>query len=84
MGGDGCEVASNTEGSHFLPTRPVEVKDTTGAGDAFWSGYLTARLDGHNIMDAAKAGRRMAELKLAHFGPLPTTIDRNRVYEDII
>ena len=84
LGSDGCEVASNTEGSHFLPTRPVDVKDTTGAGDAFWSGYLTARLDGHNIVDAAKAGRRMAELKLAHFGPLPTTIDRHRVYEDII
>ena len=82
LGGEGCLVASNTEGSHFLPSRKVEVKDTTGAGDAFWSAYLTGRLDGHDIVNAAKAGRRMAELKLAHFGPLPTIVDKNVVYED--
>ena len=84
LGGDGCFVASNTEGGDFLPARPVEVKDTTGAGDAFWSGFLTARLDGHTIINAAKAGRRMAELKLAHFGPLPQKVERNKIYEDII
>jgi sugar/nucleoside kinase (ribokinase family) len=83
LGGDGCWVASHTEGVHFLPTRPVEVKDTTGAGDAFWSGYLTARLDGHGILHAAMAGRRMAELKLAHFGPLPEKVMREQIYEDL-
>jgi sugar/nucleoside kinase (ribokinase family) len=82
LGGDGCFVASKAEGMHFLPARPVEVKDTTGAGDAFWSGYLTARLDEHSILQAAMAGRRMAELKLAHFGPLPQKINRSEIYTD--
>jgi sugar/nucleoside kinase (ribokinase family) len=82
LGGDGCFVA-NTEGGHFLAARKVEVKDTTGAGDAFWSGYLTARLDGHSLINAAHAARRMAEIKIGHFGPLPTTVDRTRIYEDI-
>lgn len=82
LGGDGCVVASQ-EGQEFIPTRPIDVKDTTGAGDAFWSGYLTARLDNHSIFDAAKAGRRMAELKLTHFGPLPHSVDKNVVYEDM-
>ena len=84
LGGEGCLVASNTEGVHFLPTRPVDVKDTTGAGDAFWSGYLTARLDGQSTHNAAIAGRRMAELKLAHFGPLPAVVKREQIYEDIL
>lgn len=82
LGGDGCFVA-NREGGHFLAARKVDVKDTTGAGDAFWSGYLTARLDGHSLINAAKAARRMAEIKIGHFGPLPTTVERSRIYEDI-
>ena len=83
LGGDGCFVA-DTEGGHFLAARKVEVKDTTGAGDAFWSGFLTARLDGHSVLNAAKAARRMAELKLGHFGPLPSSVSKSTVYEDIV
>jgi fructokinase len=81
LGGDGCLVANKAE-RHFLAARPVEVKDTTGAGDAFWSGYLTAWLDAKTLQQKALAGRRMAELKLAHFGPLPGKVDRNIIYED--
>jgi sugar/nucleoside kinase (ribokinase family) len=81
LGGDGCMVANKTE-RHFLAARPVEVKDTTGAGDAFWSGYLTAWLDDKTLIQKALAGRRIAELKLAHFGPLPGKVDRNVIYED--
>jgi sugar/nucleoside kinase (ribokinase family) len=75
MGAEGCWVG-NTNERHYLPGRPVEVKDTTGAGDAFWSGYLTAWLEDKSILDCAKAGRNMAEIKLGHFGPLPDQVDR--------
>jgi fructokinase len=81
MGGEGCFVA-NTSESHFIEARAVEVKDTTGAGDAFWSGYLAAYLDGYRLKDKAMAGRRMAELKLAHFGPLPLKMNKQQLYED--
>ncbi len=81
LGGDGCLVANAIE-RHFLAARPVEVKDTTGAGDAFWSGYLTAWIDGHSLLNKAKAGRRMAELKLGYFGTLPNTVDKAMIYED--
>jgi sugar/nucleoside kinase (ribokinase family) len=80
MGGEGCYVATKNE-AHFLAARPVEVKDTTGAGDAFWSGYLTAWCDELPLLAKAKAGRRMAELKLGYFGPLPNTVDRKTIYE---
>ena len=82
MGAEGCWVANGDE-RHYLPARPIEVKDTTGAGDAFWAGYLTARLDEKNLLECAVAGRRMAEIKLIHFGPLPDRVERDRIYEDL-
>lgn len=81
LGGDGCYVATTSE-SYFLEARKVEVNDTTGAGDAFWSGYLTAWLDGHSLLNKAKAGRRMAELKIGYFGLLPSKVERTTIYED--
>ena len=81
LGSEGCFVATSEE-SHFLPARKVEVKDTTGAGDAFWSGYLTAFLDGCSLLERAMAGRKMAELKLGHFGPLPKQVDKGLLYQD--
>jgi sugar/nucleoside kinase (ribokinase family) len=82
MGGDGAFVADREKGE-FLPARKVEVKDTTGAGDAFWSGFLTAWLDGHSPIDCAKAGRSMAEIKIGHFGPLQSKVDKMLIYNDI-
>lgn len=83
LGAHGCWVANDKE-RHMLPSRDIEVKDTTGAGDAFWSGYLTARLDGKALLERAIAGRRMAELKLGHFGPLPDAVNREEIYSDLV
>lgn len=83
MGGDGCWVANESE-QHFLPSRPVQVKDTTGAGDAFWSGYLTARIQNKTLLEAAMAGRKMAELKLGHFGPLPRKVNIAEIFCDFL
>lgn len=81
MGSEGCYVADKKE-EHFLPAREVDVKDTTGAGDAFWSGYLTAFAAGKSLLECGKAGRRMAEIKLETFGNLPTRIDREQLFVD--
>lgn len=59
---------------------PVEVKDATGAGDAYWSGFLTALLEGNSPEACAKAGARMAAQKLQVVGPLPNKVDRAILY----
>jgi len=82
LGEDGCWVANGKE-RKFLPARKVVVKDTTGAGDAFWSGYLTALLDSHSLINRAKAGRNMAELKIGKLGSLPLTVERALIYKDL-
>ncbi|MEY3050471.1 MAG: hypothetical protein RLY31_256 [Bacteroidota bacterium] len=80
LGGEGAWVADRSN-LHFLPARPVKVADTTGAGDAFWSGFLTAWLDGADLLACARAARRMAELKIGTFGNLPDRVDKASLYE---
>lgn len=83
LGEQGCYV-SDGKVDLFLPARTVEVKDTTGAGDAFWGGFLTAWLDGYDCRDCARAGRAMAEKKLGYFGPLPDRVNIEEIYEDVV
>lgn len=82
LGANGCWVA-DSKNQHFVPARPVEMKDPIGAGDAFWAGYLTAYLDGKTLEERAMAGRRLAEVKISNFGPLADKIDRNLLYSDM-
>lgn len=79
LGGDGA-WAGNQQGETFLPAQAISVVDTTGAGDAFWSGYITAWLDGKELDQCLVAGRTMAEIKLQHFGPLENPIDKQLIY----
>ena len=73
LGGEGCYVSDGSAGFH-LPARPVEVRDTTGAGDAFWSGFLAAYLEGYDWPSCAVSGRSLAERKLVTVGPLQHAI----------
>ena len=69
LGPDGCHVTFG-ETSFSLPANRVEVVDTTGAGDAFWAGFLAAHLDGFSWLECARAGRGLAERKLTRLGPV--------------
>ncbi len=58
-------------GDVHVPAEPVEVVDTTGAGDAFAAGLLTARLQGAGRRDALKAGCAAAARVVARVGARP-------------
>lgn len=66
-----------------VPVKPVaEVVDATGAGDAYWAGFLTAFLDGHAPPACAEAGARLAARKLSAAGPLPAGLGKAVLYAD--
>lgn len=57
----------------------VSVKDATGAGDAFWSGFLAAYLKNLSLESCGIAGSKMAALKLESIGPLPAKVSPHKI-----
>jgi len=50
------------------------IHDTTGAGDAFWTGFLYARLKGYNFTDTLTLAQKIAGLKLQNIKNWETII----------
>ncbi len=65
-----------------VAARRATVADATGAGDAYWAGFLTAWLDGHAPDTCADAGSAFAAIKLGQVGPLTEAIAPTALYED--
>jgi sugar/nucleoside kinase (ribokinase family) len=61
-----------------VPPPKVEVIDTTGAGDAFNGGFLSARLDGAGAADALRAGNRLGALSTRKAGGIDGVPRRRR------
>jgi fructokinase len=81
MGKEGSLISEDSCLLGHLPSRPVEVTDATGAGDAFWAGFLVALLDGNPPKRCLLFAREVAELKLRTIGPLPANLDRRTLYD---
>jgi fructokinase len=81
MGKEGSLLSENGRPLGHLPTRPVEVVDATGAGDAFWAGFLVALLDGHPPKRCLLFAREVVERKLRTVGTLPAQVDRRALYD---
>ncbi|CAI9120910.1 adenosine kinase [Brytella acorum] len=56
---------------HDVPTGPVQVVDTTGAGDAFAAGFLAAMTRGLGLTECAALGNRAAGRVIGQIGARP-------------
>lgn len=60
LGSEGAVYASAKGESGFCPARKVDVKDTTGAGDAFFAGVCIGLNYGKTLAEACEIGTRLA------------------------
>jgi fructokinase len=63
-GAEGVWYKTEKEDWRHLPAKPVVVKDATGAGDAFWAGFLTAWMEGQVPGNCVQRGIATAALRL--------------------
>lgn len=74
-GKDGVVVSDALRGTYSQPAIPLkEVKDSTGAGDAFWTGFLYAHLQNKSMEDCIATAQKLASIKLQNVGRLPDNI----------
>ena len=60
LGSRGSVYAELGGSRGFVPANPVEVKDTTGAGDAFCAGVAAGITNGRTLGEAVEIGTRLA------------------------
>ena len=60
----------------MVPAVEVEVTDTTGAGDAFNSGFAVALAEGRDIVDAVRFGVVCGGIACTRLGVIPSLPDR--------
>ena len=76
LGEKGVKLSQIDKDIIELPAIKVEeVKDTTGAGDAFWSGFLFAFIKEKRIEECLEIALKLAALKLQNVGRLPDNIN---------
>ncbi len=82
LGKDGA-IVSNGRERLVLPTMATEVEDTTGAGDAFWSGFYSALVQGYSLKESLNLGFAVSAFKLKHTGAvvdLPILDNIKKIY----
>lgn len=75
-GKNGVVLSNKKTGLHYQNALEInEIKDTTGAGDAFWTGFLYAKLLKKDFVTTIQIAQKLAVLKLQNVGRLPDNVN---------
>lgn len=75
-GKNGVKLSDNKQGIFFQEAIQLkEIKDVTGAGDAFWAGFLFAILKSKRFEECITIAQKLASIKLQNIGSLPDNRD---------
>jgi len=75
-GKDGVKLSDKNQGIFFQKALQLEeIKDVTGAGDAFWAGFLFAILRNKKFEECITIAQKLASIKLQNIGSLPENRD---------
>jgi fructokinase len=75
-GKNGVVLSDLEQGLFFQEAISIdEIKDATGAGDAFWTGFLYAQLHKKDLEESISIAQRLASIKLQNVGRLPDNIN---------
>lgn len=75
-GKDGVVLSDIKAGVFYQKAIPIEdIKDATGAGDAFWTGFLYAQMLKKNFEETISIAQKLAVLKLQNVGTLPEEVN---------
>jgi ribokinase len=75
LGRDGAMILTDALDVH-VPAVDVEVVDTTGAGDAFNSGFAVALAEGRSVVEAVRFGVACGGIACTRLGVVPSLPDR--------
>ena len=79
-GKNGVVVSDKVHGLFYQEAEHIrEVKDTTGAGDAFWTGFLYSQIKGESIKTSITIAQKLASIKLQSVGRLPDNINLEEI-----
>ena len=76
MGSKGVKFCAGGSAPIELEAKQIkDIKDTTGAGDAFWSGFLFGYIKKFDLKKCLKMGTSLAAIKLQNVGRIPIDVD---------